>query len=124
LEEWAVLTPGAENQRFNACDDSAFAWEGFWPRLAGWYGLEWKGPQADADLEERQATYNPRGYGPKGVSRVAFTFVDWAKRSDVQQAWSKLAEKHDLSEKELKDVDRVFGFLDSSASRAGPLMVR
>ena len=29
LEEWSVLTEKAENQRFNACDSSAFAWEKF-----------------------------------------------------------------------------------------------
>ncbi|ETS78307.1 hypothetical protein PFICI_10369 [Pestalotiopsis fici W106-1] len=123
MEEWAVLTPGAENQRFNACDDSAFTWEGFWPHLAGWYGLEWRGPDDKAEFHEIHTRFNPRGYGPSGVVRTTFTFVEWAKRPEVQKAWKRLAEKHDLSQKELKDVDRVFGFLDGSVSRAGSLMM-
>lgn len=124
MEEWAVLTPAAENQRFNVCDDSTFAWEKFWPRLAGWYGLEWKGPDADATFVERRTPYNPRGYGPHGAARTKFTFTEWAKRDDVQQAWGKLGEEYDLSSKELRDVDRVFGFLDGSISRASTLMFR
>ncbi|KAK9419630.1 hypothetical protein SUNI508_07116 [Seiridium unicorne] len=122
MEEWAVLTPAAKNERFNVCDDSTFTWEGFWPRLAGWYGLQWKGPDTEATLVETQARHNPRGYGPRGASRVKFTFTDWAKREDVQQAWKRIAGQHDLSQRELQDIDRVFGFLDGSVSSAGPLM--
>lgn len=127
MEEWAVLTPAAADQRFNVCDDSAFTWEGFWPHLAGWYGLEWRGPDDDgagAGYSEIQTRFVPRGYGPKGTVRTTFTFVDWAKRPDVQKAWARLAAKHDLSQKELRDIDRVFGFLDGSISRAGPLIYR
>lgn len=122
LEEWSVLTPAARNQKFNACDNSAFTWEGFWPRLAGWYGIEWKGPDAGASWIERETRFNPRGYGDKGVSRRKFTFVDWAKQDHVQTAWKQIAEKHDLQQKELKDIDRVFGFLDGTVTRAGPLI--
>lgn len=124
MEEWAVLTAAAANQRFNACDDSTFAWEAFWPRLAGWYGLEWKGPDSEVTLAEQRTPHNPRGYGPHGAARTRFTFTEWAKRDDVQRAWKSLADQHDLSSKELRDVDRVFGFLDGSISRAGPLMYR
>ncbi|KAK6203804.1 hypothetical protein LQW54_008718 [Pestalotiopsis sp. IQ-011] len=122
MEEWAVLTPGAENQRFNVCDDSAFTWEGFWPHLAGWYGLEWRGPADGAEYKETYTPHSPRGYGPKGPIRTTFTFVEWAKRPDVREAWARLAERHGLSQRELRDVDRVFGFLDGSISRAGTLI--
>lgn len=124
MEEWAVLTPAAVNQRFNACDDSSFSWEAFWPRLAGWYGLEWKGPDTEATFAEQRTPYSPRGYGPHGVARVKFTFTEWAKKDNVQQAWKKLADEHGLPSRELQEVDRVFGFLDGSISRAGPLMYR
>lgn len=43
------------------------------------------------------------------------------KRPEVQDAWKNLAEKHDLRQKELTDTDRVFGFLDGTLARAGPL---
>jgi hypothetical protein len=42
LEEWSVLTEKAADQKFNA-DSSAFAREKFWPRVAGSYGLDWRG---------------------------------------------------------------------------------
>lgn len=45
------------------------------------------------------------------------------KRPEVQNAWKKLAEKHDLIQKELVDTDRVFGFLDGTLARTGPLML-
>ncbi|KAI0129701.1 hypothetical protein BJ170DRAFT_617299 [Xylariales sp. AK1849] len=124
MEEWAVLTPAAENQRFNACDSSSFTWEAFWPRLAGWYGIDWKGPDAEnAAFAESDSPYNPRGYGSLGVSRRRFTFVSWAKRTDVQQAWKELAVEHHLSSTELNNVDRVFSFLDGSTARFGPLIL-
>lgn len=124
MEEWAVLTPAAKNQKFNACDSCAFAFEGFWPRLAGWYGLEWQGPQDDARYQTRDMPHNPRGYGGKAVVRTAFTLTNWVKQVEVQTAWKKLAEEHNLSQKELVDVDRVFGFIDGSLCRASPLMFR
>ncbi|ETI24630.1 hypothetical protein G647_03999 [Cladophialophora carrionii CBS 160.54] len=123
-EEWAVLTPAAENQKFNTWDDSAFTWEGFWPRLAGWYGVRWKGPDEGAKYVERETRFNPRGYGGNGVSRRRFTFVEWAGRKDVADAWREMAQRDGLVQKELKemDIERVFSFLDGSVCRAAPLI--
>lgn len=50
--------------------------------------------------------------------------ASWAKREDVQKAWTELAEEHDLNPKELTDVDRVFGFLDGTLCRHSPLNFR
>ena len=124
LEEWAVLTPAAENKNFNACDSSAFAWESFWPRLAGWYGIKWNGPDTTAEYIEKQTPYDPppRGYGPPGVSRRKFTMVSWAKRPEVVKAWEELAEENGLSR--INDVDRVFAFLDGTLVRSSPLNFR
>ncbi|KAJ9650312.1 hypothetical protein H2198_010378 [Neophaeococcomyces mojaviensis] len=122
MEEWAVLSSRATNQKFNTCDSSTFAWEGFWPRLAGWYGIDWLGPQDDAQYTMRETPHNPRGYGGKGVSGRTFTMIDWAKQSKVQEAWKKIAQQHELSVKELADVERIFGFLDGSLCRSSPLM--
>ncbi|KAI1846416.1 hypothetical protein JX265_011905 [Neoarthrinium moseri] len=123
MEEWAVLTPAAENQRFNTSDDSLFTWEGFWPRLAGWYGVDWKGPDPEATYVERQVPHNPRGYGSNATVRQKFSLTEWAKGPEVQEAWEKIADRHDLACRELKDVDRVFAFLDGSTTRAGPLLL-
>lgn len=123
LEEWSVLTSGARNQKFNACDNSAFTWEGAWPRIAGWFGIDWTGPPtADVEWIEKETRFNPRGYGGKGVSRRKFTFVEWAKKDDTAKAWKEIAEIHDLQQKDLKDIDRVFGFLDGSVCRPAPLV--
>ena len=64
LEEWAVLTDAAENQAFNACDNSAFTWGKFWPKLAGWYGINYRKPDLD-DAQYREvrmaSEQTPRG---------------------------------------------------------------
>jgi nucleoside-diphosphate-sugar epimerase len=126
MEEWAVLTPAAADQKFNACDNSAFTWEACWPRVAGWYGIGWIGPEPDPEAKyiETKTRFNPRGYGEKGISRRKFTFVDWAKGKDVAAAWKEIADQNGLSPNELKDVDRVFGFLDGMVCRPAPLIFR
>jgi hypothetical protein len=136
MEEWAVLTPSARDQKFNTCDNSAFTWEACWPRIAGWYGIGHTGPDTNPDTKwiEKQTRFNPRGYGDKGVSRRKFTFVEWAKRPEVVRAWREIAEQNEkgngdgdggLTQKgELKDVERVFGFLDGTVCRPAPLIFR
>ncbi|KAI9654536.1 MAG: hypothetical protein M1821_006626 [Bathelium mastoideum] len=119
MEEWMVLA-GPADQRYNVCDSSAFAWEAFWPRLAGWYGIEAKGP-AEEGYAEVQTRFAPRKYGGKGTVRRTFALADWAKTEEVKKAWRELAEKWGLKEKELVDPDRVFGFADGTLTRAGPL---
>ncbi|KAK5428658.1 hypothetical protein LTR34_007824 [Exophiala xenobiotica] len=128
MEEWAVLTPSARDQKFNTCDNSSFTWEACWPRIAGWYGIGHTGPDTNPDTKwiEKQTRFNPRGYGDKGVSRRKFTFVEWARRPEVVRAWREIAEQNEngnddgdggLTQKgELKDVERVFGFLDGTAN--------
>ena len=124
MEEWAVLTDVARDQKFNTCDSSSFAWEGCWPRIAGWYGIEWKGPHPEMDhYTERETPVDPppRGYGPRGVTKIRFSMVSWAKREKVVKAWRELAEENGLADKELRDVERVFGFLDGTVCRSSAL---
>ena len=120
MEEWAVLL-GPKDQKYNTCDSSAFAWEKCWPRIAGWYGVEWSGAQEAEDCDGVETRFIPRGYGPKGFTRRKFRMADWAKREDVQKAWGELAEEHGLVQKELVDVERVFGFLDGTLCRHSAL---
>lgn len=123
LEEWSVLEPKAVNQRYNAFDGGAFAWEGCWPKIARWYGIGWEGPSGDeTGMEVRETRFDPppRGYGGRGIVRRKFSMVEWAKRPEVQKAWEELRKEHDLAE--LKEVDRVFAFLDGTLVRAGALL--
>lgn len=107
----------------NTQDDSAFTFEAFWPKLASWYQIDYAGPQDDASFTVRETPHNPRGYGGPGRIAKIFLLTEWVKRSEVQAAWKRLAEKHDLRQKELIDTDRVFAFLDGTLARSGSMMM-
>ncbi|KAJ6145387.1 hypothetical protein N7470_009282 [Penicillium chermesinum] len=111
LGEWMVLTDQTKNESFNAVDDCPFTWSKFWPKLAEKFGIPWRGPDlSDKAVYETMTlpTSPPRGYGPPRCASL----VEWAKRTEVQEAWKKIAETYSLCEKELRDVDEVFGFTD------------
>lgn len=97
--EWALLTPEAGNQALNQCDDSAFAWGKFWPRLASWYKTSSGKPAADTSV---YATITmpyaeaPRGFGGPGIVRPSFSFFEWSKKPEVLKAWEELKAKHGL----------------------------
>ena len=57
-------------------------------------------------------------YGPQATIRRRFALTDWAKKLETQQAWKELAQKHDLLDKELRDVDRIFAFADAALANA------
>lgn len=124
MEEWAVLTPAAKNQKFNVCDSSAFTFEALWPQLAGWYGIEPKGPDDNATFIESKTPFNPRPYGSVGVSRRKFTFTEWANKDEVRSTWKTLAERHGLPDKQFKNLEGTFSFLDGAIIRAYTLMFR
>jgi len=63
-------------------------------------------------------------YGPVSKLRFKYTMAQWAKRPEVTKAWKELADKYDLVEKELRDVDRVFSFLDAFICCAAPMNFR
>lgn len=47
--------------------------------------------------------------------------TEWARKSEVVEAWRELAETHGLVDNELRDVDRGFGFLDGMINRPGAM---
>lgn len=70
LEEWIVLSPNTENQAFNAGDDSAFTWARCWPKLAKWYGVDYKRPSLNiSDYQESETGYDPP---PRGWVHINF----------------------------------------------------
>ncbi|KAL4912914.1 hypothetical protein BDW62DRAFT_215985 [Aspergillus aurantiobrunneus] len=115
--EWAVLS-GNVNQSFNAQDDCVFTWGKFWPKLARHFGIQWKGPDTGDTAAFKQVTTPyappPRGFGPPATIRYKFTLTEWAKRTDVQEAWKEIAATYKLREPALRDIDRVFGFADAA----------
>lgn len=99
FSEWAVLTDGAADQALNIVDDSPFAYGTFWPQLAAWYGIEAARPEAD---ESKYAVVSmprepaPKGFGPAGKVYVAWSFLEWAKRAEVKEAWEKIQVREGL----------------------------
>lgn len=127
LAEWAVLKEEAKNETFNASDDCAFTWGKFWPKLASRFDIPWTGPASDPSLyREIETPYNPppRGFGPPGKLRYRFTLTEWAKKPEVQRAWQEIAEAHQLPNKTLGDIDRIFGFTDASMTWRYPINFR
>jgi hypothetical protein len=127
LYEWSVLTDGAKDQSFNASDDCQFTWGKFWPRLAQFYGIKYTGPDMSesANFKETESKYAVRGYGPKGKFRYKFSFVDWAKSQEVQNAWKELTAKHGLQQRDiLKDVGPTFGRVDFGLQRSFSSVLR
>lgn len=60
LEEWSVLRDQGSvvGEKWNAVDGSPFTWEGFWPRLAAWFGVEWARPKEEG-LHEMKTAHDP-----------------------------------------------------------------
>lgn len=60
LEEWSALSPNTANEAFNAADDSPFTWGKFWPKLAAWFGIEYRKPSLnDSEYQEMEVGYDP-----------------------------------------------------------------
>ncbi|KAJ4519210.1 hypothetical protein HRR81_001128 [Exophiala dermatitidis] len=124
LEEWAVLTPEAANEAFNAQDGLPFTWGRFWPYLAKWYGTTFTPPEMD---EKKYRVYvarhdqNPRGYGPPAVTRSTFSLLEWSESPAVVNAWKELTRKHGLLLDPFKDRAQIFGMTDSAVIGGWPL---
>ncbi|KAF1816336.1 NAD dependent epimerase/dehydratase family protein-like protein [Eremomyces bilateralis CBS 781.70] len=127
FEEWAALSPQAQNEAFNTTDDCMWSWARFWPEFAKWFGLEYTRPDPEKDqYQEMWNKYDPppRGFGGPGNMKARFTLTSWAKQPEVQAAWREIATKHGLIEKELRDPDRVFGFADAALLLSHPIQMR
>lgn len=64
LHEWVVLEEGSQDERFNVVDGSEFTWGKAWPVVAGWFGMEWRGPVEEGEgvYEVVEMPLRPRGY--------------------------------------------------------------
>lgn len=119
MEEWAVLSAEAANEKFNTMDGTTFTWGNFWPKFAEWYGVGYERPSMDPGVYTNiTSKYDPppRGFGPPATYRVRFRLVDWAKQDKVQKAWEELTAKYGLTGGKLQDmdIDRIFAFTDGS----------
>lgn len=127
LSEYIALTDSAKNRIFNAADDCAFTWGKMWPKVAARFNMPWTGPDLDETAIYHTITIPtppPRGFGPKGTATFRFSLVEWSKTPDVQEAWTELAEKHGLRKPDVKELDRIFGFLDFTIGMEYPIYMR
>lgn len=127
--EWAILSPNTRNESFNVTDGCAFTFGKFWPKLADRFGIPWTGPSADDHayvVTEFGHNPPPRGFGPVGKVRARFTFTEWAKENEVQNAWKEISNQYNLVNAALglADVERVFGFLDMAVLSSWPSHLR
>ncbi|KAJ4349229.1 hypothetical protein N0V95_004765 [Ascochyta clinopodiicola] len=119
MEEWAVLTDGTKNEKFNTMDGTTFTWGNHWPKLANCYAMDYELPSTDEGVYSTVKSKHdppPRGFGPPATYRIRFRLVDWARQEKVQKAWAELTAGHSLIAGKLQemDIDRIFGFTDGS----------
>ena len=144
FEEWAALTPEAEDEAFNIVDDYRFNWGRFWPILAKWYGLDWAPPDEEAKYQEIEMPMKPRGFvsipdamelecdvantffsaGPNGKIRLTFTLIEWTSRADVQKAWKELAAEYNIKSNPLEDVERLWTPINFALISSWPNSIR
>lgn len=127
LSEYLVLTDQAKDQIVNAADDCAFTWGKVWPKIANRFNMTWHGPDmGDSTVYHTITTPNPppRGFGPKGSASFRFSLTQWSKTPEVQQAWTELAEKYGLRKPDVKELDRIFGFLDFTLGMSYSIYMR
>ncbi|KAK5000050.1 hypothetical protein LTR66_001043 [Elasticomyces elasticus] len=131
FNHWAALEPGAANQAFNVVNGDVESWQNMWPKLAKKFGT--KVPEnmfekedkdgidketgsvmelmSNPPLSEFAAECGLKGSEVLGPSRVEqkIDLVKWSQRSDVKDAWQKLAKREGLDESAFEGA--TWGFL-------------
>lgn len=115
--EWTALTASTGNQILNISDGDVFTYGKFWPVLAAIHGIPYGTAEVDdAKFQtlEMPIAPPPRGFGPAGKVRVAWTFEAWANKPEVRKAWETLKARHDLAPQPdpFDKVQDIFGLLD------------
>ena len=53
-------------------------------------------------------------WGEKAAFRGTFSFVDWAAKPEVQNAWKELAKKYEIELDPFKDIQKSFALTDGA----------
>ncbi|KAK5456958.1 hypothetical protein LTS15_004738 [Exophiala xenobiotica] len=129
LSEWAVLEDKCKNEAFNSQDTGPMSWDRFYEELTRWFGVE-KGvhpPEEDmskfTEIKGRAGKDTPMGYGPPPIIRTLFSLVDWASKSENQEAWQTLMKNSggQLTDNPFSDPEANFVFGDAAFMGMGSL---
>jgi nucleoside-diphosphate-sugar epimerase len=139
---WAALEPRAANQAFNVVNGDVESWQNLWPKVAGYFGTKVKSDQFKGAYGGGMASSLSKYLGgdasstmdmaPQPPISVSATelglegtpvlqqnkveqhvdLVKWSQRSDVKQAWEKIAEREGLDKSSFEKATWAFlGFV-------------
>ena len=130
---WAALeqSPRVSNQAFNVVNGDVESWQNMWPKLAAKFGL--KIPERMFTPEEEEGDLGENGsvtklmerpplaefaaerglkdtkYTKQSVVEQKIDLIKWSQRSDVKEAWNKLAKREGLEAEAFEKA--TWGFL-------------
>ncbi|KAH7401481.1 NAD dependent epimerase/dehydratase family protein [Pyrenochaeta sp. MPI-SDFR-AT-0127] len=142
---WAALEPRAANQAFNVVNGDVESWQNLWPRVAEYFDTKAKADQfkgaysgsefvvaeksSSSDLDSNPPiTALAEKSGLVGTPALAQSKVEqhvdlvkWSQRSDVKEAWSRVAQRAGL-DKEIFEKT-TWGFLGFVLGRKFELVI-
>lgn len=144
---WAALEPRAANEAFNVHNGDTESWQNLWPKVAAYFGGKVKPNQfaastgssilkyvaGDACSTSKLAPEPPvseraEELGLQGTPALEQSVVEqhidlekWAQRSDVKQAWDRIADQHNLQHDAFEKA--TWGFLGFVLGRKYDLVI-
>lgn len=142
---WAALAPASAvgNQAFNVVNGDAESWQNMWPKLAAKFGINVPASMFSADqvdgkfgddglvmplMKRPPFAEFAAGCGLEGSKQVAqsrvegtIDLVKWSQRSEVKEAWTRLARRHELESGALEGA--TWGFLNFVLGRNFDLVI-
>jgi nucleoside-diphosphate-sugar epimerase len=118
---WAALEPKASNQAFNVLNGDVESWQNLWPQVADRFGLSVNSDQfsdtPDAMNKEMGKLPPISDYETKAglggtiqPNRLEgrIDLSKWSQKSEVKEAWNKVAARHGLEKDALEKATWTF----------------
>ncbi|KAF1839617.1 hypothetical protein BDW02DRAFT_635501 [Decorospora gaudefroyi] len=142
---WAALEPRAANQAFNVVNGDVESWQNLWPKVAHYFGTKVKPDQfkaayngaaaanTDASSSMDMAPQPPVSAEAETLGLVGtpalepnvveqhIDLVKWSQRSDVKEAWGRVAEREGLDKESFGKA--TWGFLGFVLGREFDLVI-
>jgi nucleoside-diphosphate-sugar epimerase len=148
---WAALEPRAANQAFNVVNGDVESWQNLWPKIADYFGTKVKPDQfksayssgissslskliggdasstmdmaAQPPISVEASTIGLEGTPALQPNKVEqqIDLVKWSQRSDVKEAWERIAEREGLDKENFDKA--TWGFLGFCLGRKFDLVI-